>query len=128
MKTHTHTQDTQVSSQRPNDTDEGYSRRITDTLNTHTPGPWKTVLSASTRAVTTANEAPKQATICRLFSECVAFEPGEFEANAQLIAAAPELLQALKAMMNRYGDKSEHPFCDASISARAAISKAESRA
>ena len=52
-------------------------------------------MSASTRAVTTANEAPKQATICRLFSECVAFEPGEFEANASLIAAAPDLLAAL---------------------------------
>jgi hypothetical protein len=63
---------------------------------THTPGPWKTVLSASTRAVTTANEAPKQATICRLFTECVAFEPGEFEANARLIAAAPELLQVAR--------------------------------
>jgi len=43
----------------------------------------------------------------------------------RLVAAAPELLAALKAMMNRYGDKSEHPFCDASISARAAIVKAE---
>jgi len=28
-------------------------------------------------------------------------------------------------MMNRYGDKSPHPTCDASISARAALSKAE---
>jgi hypothetical protein len=58
---------------------------------------------------------PQNSIVCRL-------------ANAYLIAAAPELLAALKAMMNRYGDKSEHPFCDASISARAAISKAEGRA
>ena len=43
-------------------------------------------------------------------------------------AQAKESLAALKAMMNRYGDKSKHPFCDASISARAAISKAEGRA
>lgn len=50
---------------------------------------------------------------------------GEAEANARLIAAAPDLLAALKAMLNRYGDKTEHPFCDASISARAAIAKAE---
>ena len=40
---------------------------------------------------------------------------------------AKESIAALKAMMNRYGDKSEHPFCDASICARAAISKAEGR-
>lgn len=42
-----------------------------------------------------------------------------------ILNAAPELLAALKAMLNRYGDKSKHPFCDASIAARAAISKAE---
>lgn len=40
---------------------------------------------------------------------------------------AQESLAALTAMMNRYGDKSEHPFCDASISARAAMSKAGGR-
>ena len=96
---------------------------------THTPGPWKTVLSASTRAVTTANEAPKQATICRLFSECVAFEPGEFEANASLIAAAPDLLAALVEML----EASERPVDERWLSnvrshAIAAISKAEGRA
>ena len=42
-----------------------------------------------------------------------------------ILNAAPELLAALKAMLNRYGDKTEHPFCDASISARAALAKAE---
>jgi hypothetical protein len=94
---------------------------------THTPGPWKTVLSASTRAVTTANEAPKQATICRLFTECVAFEPGEFEANAQIIAAAPELLQALKELC---ADKylADPINADRMKNARAAISKAEGNA
>ena len=51
--------------------------------------------------------------------------PKKETANARLIAAAPDLLAALKAMLNRYGDKSKHPFCDASIAARAAIAKAE---
>lgn len=55
---------------------------------------------------------PQSSIVCRL-------------ENARLIAAAPDLLAALKAMLNRYGDKTEHPFCDASISARAAIAKAE---
>jgi hypothetical protein len=50
------------------------------------------------------------------------------EANARLIAAAPDLLAALIGMMNRYGDKTEHPFCDSSISARAAIAKAKGEA
>ena len=84
-------------------------------------------MSASTRAVTTANEAPKQAAICRLFTECVAFEPGEFEANASLIAAAPELLQALKELC---ADKylADPINADRMKNARAAISKAEGRA
>ena len=50
------------------------------------------------------------------------------EADAILFAAAPELLAALIGMMNRYGDKAPHPTCDASISARAAIVKAEGTA
>ena len=53
---------------------------------------------------------------------------GDIAANARLIAAAPELLAALVGIMNRYGDKSAHPTCDASISARAAIAKAEGNA
>jgi hypothetical protein len=109
-------------------------------MTTHTPGPWKTVLSASTRAVTTSNEAPKQATICRLFSECVAFETGEFEANARLIAAAPELLAALKMAIGSLlhlkkqsahlgEDHAEHAAdCMAFRAAYEAINKAEGRA
>jgi len=91
----------------------------------HTPGPWKTVISASTRAVTTSNEAPKQATICRLFSECVAFEPGEFEANARLIAAAPCLLSALKDMLSSANAGDLDSLANASEAAQEAISKAE---
>jgi hypothetical protein len=70
----------------------------------HTPGPWhfdgKTV------------SAKNQPNVCRL-------------ENGHLIAAAPDLLAALVAMLNRYGDKSAFPTCDASISARAAIAKAQ---
>ena len=61
----------------------------------HTPGPWQALVSGCTRAIATSNEAPKQATICRLFTESDSFVPGEPEANALLIASAPELLAAL---------------------------------
>lgn len=70
----------------------------------HTPGPWtfdgKTVF------------AKGQPNVCRL-------------ENGHLIAAAPDLLGALIGMVSKYGDRSSFPTCDASISARAAISKAE---
>ena len=83
---------------------------------THTPGPWhyapgEIVYGPSGETVAS----------CRFVTN---FKDTNV-ANMRLVAAAPELLAALKAMMNRYGDKSEHPFCDASISARAAIVKAE---
>lgn len=63
---------------------------------THTPGPWKTVIGPSTCAVTTANEAPYQAGICRILEKSASYHEGEAEANARLIAAAPELLAALR--------------------------------
>lgn len=65
----------------------------------HTPGPWQAIISGVTRAISTTNGAPKQATICRLFTECASFAPGEPEANARLIAAAPELLAALESAL-----------------------------
>ena len=77
--------------------------------------------------VSTTNESPIQAIICEIDIKSVKTDEAMRLSNARLIAAAPELLAALIAMMNRYGDKSDHPFCDASISARAAISKAEGR-
>jgi hypothetical protein len=79
---------------------------------THTPGPWhvnpRGFIVQSTGDI-----------ITRL--EC----SNNNDNDARLIAAAPDLLAALIAMMNRYGDKSPHPTCDASISARAALAKAE---
>jgi hypothetical protein len=64
----------------------------------HTPGPWKALISGATRAISTTNEAPKQATICRLFTECASFKHGEPEANARLIASAPDLLSAMESI------------------------------
>ena len=83
---------------------------------THTPGPWR-------YAPGEIVYGPSGETVasCRFVTN---FKDTNV-ANMRLVAAAPDLLAALKAMMNRYGDKSEHPFCDASISARAAIVKAE---
>jgi hypothetical protein len=93
----------------------------TETIHTaqHTPGPWKAegwenlVVNSADGYTMTLAAGGKGAVLA------------ELKANARLIAAAPDLLAALVAMVNRYGDKSAHPTCDASISARAAISKAK---
>ena len=96
---------------------------------THTPGPWQNqrnhsgqVISKKTQRDFETNETKM---LCFIVRNEDYFPVEESDANARLIAAAPDLLAALIGMMNRYGDKSPHPTCDASISARAAIAKAE---
>jgi hypothetical protein len=88
----------------------------------HTQGPWQRV---SDKPFVTAfcKETDRPEIVATIYSH--SGEVGEWEANAHLVAASPDLLSALVAMVNRYGDKSAFPTCDASISARAAIAKAK---
>ena len=105
------------------------------TKNTHTPGPW-TVESCRNEDgspfLSISGQGPFGAWLADIQPASVNGKPlgvtQRDEANARLIAAAPDLLSALIGMMNRYGDKTEHPFCDSSISARAAIAKAKGEA
>lgn len=93
----------------------------------HTPGPWRSENQFS----------------CKILNEngvCVAVPHGpegrwvdvkeEHEANARLIAAAPELLNALKAMIHYHGECDfqckEVQICKHEM-ARQAIAKAEGR-
>jgi hypothetical protein len=101
----------------------------TETKHTHTQGPWEAYFYAKDfygRIIATVGANDGCNRICEISP--IALPENEVEANALLIAAAPDLLAALVAMMNRYGDKSTHPTCDASISARAAIAKVEGNA
>lgn len=97
----------------------------------HTPGPWRTVIGGETIAVTTSNEAPKQAGICRILNKSVAYEAGEGEANAALIAAAPDMLAALESFASSYhawikSRPGAEGLMDAAMNAaHAAICKAE---
>ena len=83
----------------------------------HTPGPWRvdymTVLAGTKNLV----------------AECASMAVGESEskANARLIAAAPEMLEALKTILAhpRTNDKSVVFMPDEVAKARAAIAKAE---
>lgn len=75
----------------------------------HTPGPWKAVRNASFWEVVTP---PPGQTLDQAneYSPSLAYVWGEgeeqAEANARLIAAVPDLLEALKAMEARFGCRS----------------------
>lgn len=92
---------------------------------THTPGPWSVELVAGLPVIVAGRhrvgEAQVDGGIGRLK------EPGvreEVAANARLIAAAPEMLEALKAAER---ELQELESSDALFMARAAIDKAEGR-
>lgn len=91
-------------------------------MNKHTPGPWFAV-------------ADKGQTIIRTSRSSAAFSPlaivkgdkrdtlKDQEANARLMAAAPDLLEALEYCLDCLGDEFALPS-DCQSTARAAIAKA----
>lgn len=89
----------------------------------HTPGPWQY----------DDNECPwvfdqSGNTVAKIFSSKPdgVFLGDETKANARLIAAAPELLEALQAMVAMYAPRGGRiVFDDPSDAARAAIAKAK---
>lgn len=101
--------------------------------NAHTPGPW--------RAALTDDKGPREGEFelaClehHIFGTNI-YAPGEYysdnlaehEANARLIAAAPDLLDALKVILELASDVLSNPKYDGIVSdARYAIAKAEGR-
>ena len=101
----------------------------------HTPGPW--IIEAETchtgDIATVHNTAEKWVTIYAPHWMETGMGEHEQSANARLIAAAPELLEALKAMLEVHGVRQEHAnasveipqsWVDLSDVARTAIAKA----
>lgn len=95
-------------------------------MSKHTPGPWKwwTTHEGSHRI------NPEEGGL--VIASCDTRNPFSYEqeANARLIAAAPDLLKACKALLDVYGEL--HALydigdCDASDAARIAIAKAEGK-
>lgn len=92
----------------------------------HTPGPWEVFDSHTGLWVM---DSAEQGAICKL-EWCL-----EAEANARLIASAPEMLDALKRLCSRFGVCYDGTPRDGTPrdgtewrEARAAIAKAEGRA
>jgi hypothetical protein len=107
----------------------------------HTPGPWavheSAIYDSDGFEIAAVDEEPIRLNwdSCgyRHWSEAegVTFKrrsEKEVDANARLIAAAPELLEACKAMLDQLShgrDLSEGAYADMMTRARAAIAKAE---
>jgi len=103
------------------------------TTTQHTPGPWKVVLDSDQiegENIEVHDQFGRAAIIMGEFND------EETQANARLIAAALELLEALKILYSRAGhanecklDVTKHQSCTCHMDqARAAIAKAEGRA
>ncbi len=99
----------------------------------HTPAPWGYVYDGSSVWSVGREDDPQDARIAAV-QKCSHGEDGWHEAawNAQLIAAAPDLLNALKMLLgdiqdyqriNNLGGEDNH----SQVTARAAIAKAEGR-
>ncbi|HSG19548.1 MAG TPA: hypothetical protein VLA31_02160 [Burkholderiaceae bacterium] len=93
-------------------------------MSKHTPGPWRPrngiVLADSHKGTHCSDED------IAFYGGPLVCESIRTDANARLIAAAPDLLEALKAMLEYYGS---HTACvECQDMARAAIAKAEGKA
>lgn len=77
----------------------------------HTPGPWRIATDSNgTRAKHIM--ADSHATVCSfLTSVCRSCEPEQINANARLIEAAPELLDALDRLASA-AERREYPMGD----------------
>lgn len=86
----------------------------------HTPGPWVAFADHPEGAIPVRADGLLVA-VCR-YSQNPRIGKENAEANAHLIAAAPELLEALKDVMDRLVDKHEQD--ESAVAAHAAITKA----
>jgi len=98
----------------------------------HTPGPWTIHESAlSSSLVKELHIGTPTRTAACVYDDCAAgvLVRSEIEANARLIAAAPELLEALERISTAYDETLRHPIAapllQAIYGARAAIAKAK---
>lgn len=96
----------------------------------HTPGPWhigslpppqwRYIAANDGSTVAAVSEWDKEGNLIQ------DFQNGSSKANARLISAAPEMLEALKALI-KYRSAGHEVYGSACDQARAAIAKAEGR-
>jgi hypothetical protein len=95
----------------------------------HTPGPWKVETKKSewecNRGIPIYKNFVQIARVILFDSKTVC--PEESQANARLIAAAPELLEACKEALEHFDKYTKGIVIDAKDSLRMAIAKAEGK-
>ncbi len=92
-------------------------------MTTHTPGPWQVTHEDPTQVCDSDGEMRG----CSPIAQCTVGTKRERKANARLIAAAPELLDALRKLAKLY-DAMGAPRGACRILADAAIAKAKGKA
>lgn len=96
----------------------------------HTPGPWTRdggVILDSRRNVVACRYSWRHADHVNLGDAATAISPVEADANCRLMAAAPELLDALKGLRPLFETGDADNYVAEIITAEAAIAKAEGR-
>jgi len=90
----------------------------------HTSGPWT---HEGQGDITGIENDPASGCVGKVDVACVYLRtvPGKTEANARLIAAAPDLLTALEALADYVDERAGDNECRPLENARAAIAKAE---
>lgn len=93
---------------------------------THSPSPWRRAGKNSGHIWAPDGDGIVQVAIVGAYSdkETLPFNRERWDADARLISAAPEMLEALEAIMNVEGTESVDELRMASIRARAVIAKA----
>lgn len=98
-------------------------------MNAHTPGPWTVTKGRRCWSIDAPSQSPREFPTRWLIAETVSDEDAD-EANARLIAAAPELLEALRDLCDAIPDetaKADQPLLGWIDQARATIAKVEGR-
>jgi hypothetical protein len=88
-------------------------------VQTHTPGPWKTITLDNEVYINPDRGADEYALLAR-----VSINHPASEGNARLIAAAPELLEALELAHKALSEESRYAQSTTANKIRAAIRKA----
>ena len=90
-------------------------------MSEYTPGPWTVEEYGEDDCPALVIHKDTESRVCFMATPGSHGDPAKIEADARLIAAAPDLLEALRDLVSEWDDGLDDPFWNA---ARAAIAKA----